>query len=137
MKLRKRVARIQRSYRFFREHAGYVVGQRALNALSLAKAEHWANVSGIEFVTMPDEYADASFVETWSRREQEEWRKHDHECVSVLAFVPCPDHGTDCKHARCVASLGGIFDADNNYLRVIRAELACEALHTLRQERAR
>jgi hypothetical protein len=137
MKLRKRVSRVRRSYQFFREHAGYVVGQRALCALSLAKAEHWADVAGIEFVTMPDWDADASFVDTWSEREQEEWRKHDHECVSVLAFVPCPEHGTDCKHARCVASLGGIFDADNNYLRVIRAELASEALQTLRQERAR
>jgi hypothetical protein len=86
---------------------------------------------------MPDEYPDASFVETWSERAQEEWRKHDHECVSVLAFVPCPRHGSDCKHTRCVASLGGVFDADNNYLRVIRAELAVKALQTLKQERAR
>jgi hypothetical protein len=71
MRLSKKAQRIERAFRFFQEQAGYIVGQRALNALSLAKAEYWASVKGIEFVTMSDGDADASFVGTWSEREQE------------------------------------------------------------------
>jgi hypothetical protein len=127
MRINNRTKNLQPAFRFFFEHAGYVVGRRAECALSLAKAEEWANRKGIEFVIEPDQDADWSFVDTWSEREQEEFRSREHEVISVLAFKPCRQHGVECKHAICVASLSGIFDADNSYLRVIRAELAAEA----------
>ena len=45
-------------------------------------------------------------------------------CYSVICYRPCPDHGWDCKHKEVLASLGGIFDPTDDYLRVVRAELA-------------
>jgi len=127
MRIRKHTKQILPAFRFFFEHSGYIVGRKAECALSLAKAEEWASKKGIEFVTEPDFDADWSFVDTWSEREQKEFHAKDHEVISVLAVKPCEDHGTDCKHANILASLSGIFDADKNYLRVIRAELASEA----------
>jgi hypothetical protein len=130
--LSKKTQRIRSAFRFFLEHAGYATPPgKAVCALHLAKAEQWALRRGLEFMIEPDIDADASFVETWSEREQEQWRKQDHECVMVSAVIPCKVHGADCKHSRVVASLGGIFDADNAYLRVVRAELAHEAQYSL------
>jgi hypothetical protein len=119
--------RMIRAYRFFFEHAGYIVGRRAECALSLAKAEQWANDQGLEFVTKPDCDADLSFADTWPARERDEFKRQDHEVICARLIRPCEDHGTECLHAETLASLGGIVDADNNYLRVIRAELASEA----------
>jgi hypothetical protein len=125
----KRAALLRAPFKFFLEHAGFATPPgKAACALSLAKAERDADKAGIEFVTMPDDSPDASFVEMWSEQEQEDWNKCDHECVGVVAMLPCPDHGTDCKHAKHLASLWGIWDADSAYLRVVRAELASEAL---------
>ena len=128
----KRVALLRSPFKFFFEHAGYCLGSRAAGALKLAKAERTADKRGIEFVTRFDDCPDASFVDTWDEREQERWKRQDHECVGVVAMLPCKEHGTDCKHARHLASLWGIWDADANYMRVIKAELALEALQSLK-----
>ena len=129
----KRVALLRAPFKFFLANAGYCTPPgRATCALSLVKAERDAARRGIEFVTMHDNDADASFVDTWNEREQERWRKSDHECVGVMAVLPCKEHGTECKHARQLASLWGIFDPDAHYLRVVRAELASEALSNLK-----
>ena len=121
-------ARIRPAFRFFLEHAGYCTPPgKAACALSLAKAEQWADSRGLEFVTEPDLDADLSFADTWPARERDAFKKHDHEVICARLVRPCPDHGTDCKHAETLAALGGIVDADSSYLRVIRAELASEA----------
>ncbi len=117
------------AFRFFIENAGYSTPPgAAVCALALAKAEQWANDNGVEFRTEGDPDADASFVETWTLKEQEEWNSIDHDCYSVVCYRPCLDHGWDCKHREVLASLSGIFDPTDAYLRVVRAELALEAM---------
>jgi hypothetical protein len=109
-----------RAFRFFAEHAGYVVGERAKGALALARAERDASEAGVEFVWEYDDDADYSWM-------NEEEAAREHTVERVRAVLPCDEHGIDCKHARTLGSLSGIFDADANYRRVIEAELALEA----------
>jgi hypothetical protein len=117
------------TWRFFLENAGYATPPgRAVCALELARAEQWAEQEGIEFRLEDDPDADASFVETWPQRYQNAWKKQSHSCYSVTCYRPCPDHGWDCKHKEVLASLGGIFDPTDDYLRVVRAELALESM---------
>jgi hypothetical protein len=117
------------TYCFFLENAGYATPPgRAVCALELARAEQWAEQEGIEFRLEDDPDADASFVETWPLRYQKVWKKQSHSCYSVICYRPCPDHGWDCKHKEVLASLGGIFDPTDDDLRVVRAELALEAM---------
>jgi hypothetical protein len=121
---------IRRStWRFFLENAGYATPPgRAVCALELARGEQWAERNGIEFRLEDDLDADASFVDTWPLKEQREWKKRDHSCCRMVCYRPCPDHGWDCRHKEVLASLGGIFDPTDDYLRVVRAELALEAM---------
>jgi hypothetical protein len=131
-KLSEKFTRLRPAFRFFLQHAGYATPPgKAVCALSLARAEQWANERGLEYVVEPDQDADASFVETWDEREQANWNEQEHECICISAVLPCHEHGTDCKHSRVMASLGGIFDADSAYLRVVKAELASEAQNSL------
>ena len=117
------------TWRFFLENAGYATPPgRAVCALELARAERWAEQEGIEFRLEDDPDADASFVETWPVRDQEAWRKQTHACYCMICYKPCPEHGWDCKHKEVLASLGGIFDPTDDYLRIVRAELALEAM---------
>jgi hypothetical protein len=112
------------------DNAGYATPPgRAVCALELARAEQWAEQEGIEFRLEDDPDADDSFVEAWPLQYQRAWRKQSHSCYSVICFRPCSDHGWDCKHKEVLASLGGIFDPTDDYLRVVRAELASEAMH--------
>jgi hypothetical protein len=127
-KLSKQLARIRPAFRFFLEHAGYCTPPgKAACALSLAKAEQWADSRGLEFVTEPDFEGDLSFAETWPARDRDAFKKQEHEVICARLVRPCADHGIDCNHAETLAALCGIVDADNSYLRVIRAELASEA----------
>ncbi|MBK6942645.1 MAG: hypothetical protein IPH13_20910 [Planctomycetes bacterium] len=103
---------LRRAYRFFHEHAGYCVGRRAKGALDLARAERNAANMGYTFSEEADFDADLSFMDA-KEREQE------HECIGMV----CRD-----ADGNVLASLWGIVDADANYRRVVRAELALEAL---------
>lgn len=96
-------------YRFFREHAGYVAGRAAESALGLARAERWAEASGLEV--------------SW------EW-----DTCPWDGDEPLPE-GTEVYVA--VARLGGevvgalgqvaVSGMRDPYLRVVAAELAWEA----------
>jgi hypothetical protein len=110
---------LARAYRFFRDNAGYIVGERARCALSLARAERDAKEQGIAFRWEWDSDADLSWMSDAERQQE-------HEVEGCIAYIPCPDHGADCKHATVLASLWGIVDADSNYRRVVEAELALE-----------
>ncbi len=103
---------LRRAYRFFHEHAGYCVGRRAQGALVLAHAERDAASAGFTFSEEADAHADLSWMEA------DEAAK-DHECIGMV----CRD-----ADGNVLASLWGIVDADANYRRVVRAELALEAL---------
>lgn len=98
-----------REYRFFREHAGYVVGQQALGAWELAKAEQTAIEREWSFFWTPDDDADWSFI-------------NDDEYHEVYGCILRDAEGNT------LASLWGILDPDRNYERVVQAELALEAL---------
>ncbi len=98
------------------------------SARSLAQAEAWAQSQGLIAVWQFDVIADASFVEDWTEEEQTEWNAKDHEALGCILYRPCPDHGTDCKHAEHLQSLWGIFDPTEEYKRVIEAELALETM---------
>jgi hypothetical protein len=106
-----------RAYRFFFTNAGYIVGQRAQGALSLARAEQYANENDWEAEWEWDECPDLSWM---SERELEQ----EHE---VLCCVLKDGDGN------VLASLCGITDPDSSYRRVIAAELAAEALHSQRE----
>jgi hypothetical protein len=118
-----------RTWRFFLENAGYSVPPgRAVCALSSARAEQWADDNGIGFRLEDDADADASFVETWPEADQKRWKAQDHMCYVMFCYRPCPEHGWNCKHREVLSALGGIFDPTDDYLRVVRAELALEAM---------
>lgn len=102
-----------RAYRFFVENAGYIVGQRALCALQLARAEHHANECDWQAEWVGDDCPDLSWM-TDAERAQE------HE---VLGCILRDADGN------VLASLWGITDPDSSYMRVVEAELALEAMH--------
>ena len=107
------------AYRFFKEEAGYCVGQRALGAYKLAKAEQEAKRLGLVASWRPDDDADLSWMD-----DSERAQSHDVEYCTL--YKPC-DCGHE-NHHEAVASLSGIVDADRNYRRVVEAELALEAI---------
>ncbi len=106
-----------RAYRFFFEHAGYIVGQRAQCALSLARAEQHARDNDWEAEWVADDCPDLSWM-------SDEERSREHE---VLGCVLRDLNGN------VLGSLWGITDPDNAYMRVVSAELASEALYNERQ----
>jgi hypothetical protein len=107
---------LRRAYEFFKEHAGYVVGERAAGALVLAKAEAEAKSRVWLVEWEPDEDADWSWMDQ-PGFEDELARSHE-----VYAAVLRDEDGD------ILASLGGIFDPSREYRRVVNAELVAEAL---------
>lgn len=130
---------LRRSFRFFLAHGGGIVGQHAQSALALARAEQWAKDSGVAFDVRDDDeraychcgdptckYREPDASESpkrWNTSNYREW-----DTVGVMAVRPCEDHGTDCPHAEHLGSLWGIMDPSPEYLRVVKAELALEAM---------
>lgn len=98
------------AYRFFFEHAGYVVGRRAEGALALARAELKAERIGLGSEWHEDEMAEAF--------NGEEYQEYPAErCGATI-------------NGETLASLGGIIEPDRNYRRVVEAELAAEVFAT-------
>jgi phage/plasmid-like protein (TIGR03299 family) len=139
-------AALRKAFQFFLKHAGYIVGQRAAGALSLARAEQWATDNDLEYVWSDDPDTDLGDHELWCANARRRQRKYsippetrrklvfccEHYGYQCLLVRPCPDHGTDCKHAEVLAALGGILDPDNNYRRIVEAELALDAKQATR-----
>ena len=114
----------QRRIVFFQEHGGYCTPPgRMVCAKSLADGEEAAESAGAVYTWEYDDDADASFVETWPEKDQREWREKEHECLWVALRGP---------DGELLSSLSGIFDPDNDYRRVVEAELASEAIDALR-----
>jgi len=103
--------------RFFREHAGYVVGCRLLGAAALADAEHCAKALGWHVLWEHDN--DGLWDMSWA--DKETLRKIDQGVwdVEVASLVDA--------HGKFLASLGQVIGADSAYKRVVEAELALEA----------
>lgn len=102
----------RRRMKFFREHAGGVVGESAKGALALSRAEDWASAKGVTFSWEPETDVDDSWMTPEDRR-------RPHEVYVAIARHP------DGR----VASLGNIFDPDSAYQRVVNAELALELMN--------
>jgi hypothetical protein len=122
-------ANLRRRFRFFLEHAGYATPPgRAQCALNLARAEMWAEGEDLEFLEQPDDETAFCYCDD-PHCKYHEGSDHTWETVCVALVRPCEAHGTECRHAECLASLSGIMEPDRAYLRVVRAELAAEAMH--------
>lgn len=104
-----------RAVKFFRDHAGYVVGQRLLGALKLANAEREAMARGW-YVEWEDETYAPDF--------------DDPEIVQQINEGVMPWQCAILYDAKgeLLDSLGGIAGADHDYRRVVVAELALSAL---------
>lgn len=110
-----RRTRLLKEIAFFKRHAGGQVGHASEGALELARAEKYADDHGWKVVWATDDDAD------WSWLDQpgfEREKAKDHEVYRAYL---------QDKDANVLASLSGIFDPDQNYTRVVEAELALEA----------
>ena len=129
-----------RRYRFFKENAGYVVGERAKCAYSLARAEELAESAGLTVNWEWDDYdTDLSWCECkgnnatcircgarkYSGRDCTSLDGHDyHDHEALYAYVKAG--------GVTLAGLGGIVDAIGTpYQRVVEAELLAEAIEEL------
>lgn len=115
-------AEFRKAFRFFLDHAGYVVGQRALGALELARAERALKRSSlrVRWESDPDAWYHVRDCEGLDP-------KADHEVEIASIVLPCSEHSSGCKHDNTLDSLGGIIDADSKYRRLIEAEPALNA----------
>ncbi len=127
----------QSAYHFFLSRAGYSYNPqtktrmqgRIDGAKRLAAAEKWAQASGVVYVWMPDEDCSEDDFEF----EEDKQHIREHGAVGCILYRPCPDHGTECKHAEVLGSLWGITESLDNrerdaYRRVVEAELASDAM---------
>jgi len=113
-------ADFRRRWQFFLEHAGYCTPPgRAACALSLARAERDAEFHELAFRWEDD-------ADGWSdiRCDEKRWpgKGPRETCESCGCYDPDGVYLT---------GLGGIWDADADYRRVIQAQLALEALDEL------
>jgi hypothetical protein len=107
------------AWRFFHRMNGAVVGQSAVVAAELARAEAWlraeCDADRVRIMWDHDEDPDLSWLEPGETVSE----------VLVCAILRlCPDTGD----WHCVASLCGITDPDRDYGRLVEAELASELI---------
>lgn len=103
----------RKAYAFFKKAAGYVVGERSMGALKLAKAECEMERRGWRVRWEFDQEPDLSWMDDEER-----------EAVREVLCAILEDSGGN----QLGPSLCGIVDPDRAYARVIEAELALEAL---------
>lgn len=110
-----------KQFKFFRDNAGYVVGERAQNAIALSRAENTAQERDWYVIWEPDdiEYDDALGDHAYWCNDERAKRPHTHEIVTAIL--------KDADY-HYLTSLGGVIDPTANYERVIEAELAIECL---------
>jgi hypothetical protein len=109
--------RLRDGFRFHLENGGTVSGQRAACALRSARAEIAARAEGIEFIWEDD-------CDDWKERQEYE----EDTGYKVQRSECCRAVDTD---GNTLASLCGIWDAGDDYKRVVEADLASEALDTI------
>ncbi len=108
---------LHRRYRWFRRQT-----HTAREALVLTRDEQWLfEQDDVERVTESDWDPDLSWMTDDERRQE--------HTVEVYALVrPCADHGRQCRHTEWLTSVCNVVDADQNYARVLFAELATELM---------
>ena len=111
-------ARLLSAYRFFRGRTG-LVGRDAEMALALARAELAAQDAGCSW-----EWTDDS--QGWYDLVTDGWRAGSP--TEVQTCEGCILRDAD---GEALASLWAIWDADDDYRRMVQAQLACEAQDAL------
>jgi hypothetical protein len=114
--------------RFFFDHAGYSYDPKTETkragrircATTLARAEIEAERRGW-FTEWSDDMDERGCYETCDREGE-----HTHEVLCAVLYDG--DDSRQNGRGRVLASLGGIYDPDKLYARVVAAELAAEAL---------
>ena len=106
----------RKAYEFFRKNAGGIVGELAIYAAELARAEDWAQRSAMEFEWVADDNPDRSW-------ESDVGYSGPGEYSACLLKRECPC----CGRMETIESLWGIVHADNDYRRLVEAELALNA----------
>ncbi len=130
------------AFRFFHEHAGYVVGRRAVGALALARAEQRAKELGLS-VTWDDEDlpwdGDCEPPRIHARATVLHPDHADADTSDVTIRFPFYDRrdGSRGRTPAVLAALGsiGLDSWRDSYVRVVEAELFAEALDALDAER--
>lgn len=113
----------RRAYQFFKANAGGIVGESALGAAMLARAEE-ALVAAVDAGAVRVLWEWEEDIDDSWMSEREPWEQpHEWTRCAIVRDIVC-DRGH--KHVEYLASLGGIVDADASYRRVIEAELAAE-----------
>jgi hypothetical protein len=108
-----------RNWKFFHDNAGCIVGQKAICAASLARAEEYAQAQGWTFEWEGDYVDDGPRDWGWSTADVARWERSEHEQqVCILRNAA----------GLVLGSLCGIWDASREYMRVVEAELASEAM---------
>ena len=120
-------------FRFFHKWGGGVVGQSAVTALNLARAERWMEVNGLAVCWQDDQDPDTSWMD-----EAQLKRYQDGTDFMLDAFLTTQseaDANERCHYERLISPvyevLGGVHlgpDGINDpYARVVAAELAWQA----------
>lgn len=112
----------RRAWEFFHVNAGGIVGQSAIGAANLARAEaRLAEAVDAGEVRVEWEYDD-DYDDSWMS-ERERTHRHEWTRCAIVRDAQC---NLGRSHTEYLASLSGIVDADRNYRRIVEAELACE-----------
>lgn len=123
---KRRSSESVKSFRFFFENAGYVVGKRALGALRLMRAEQWAKENGYTWEWSHDIDPDLSFLPCNCENEKDPRRCERHS--REYEVLGCVLYNENREHRQ---SLWGIVDPDWSYRRLVQAELALEEMPDL------
>lgn len=128
-------------YRFFREHAGYIVGRRAECALALARAEETAQRLGLTVTWDVEDLpwdGDCEPPPVHARATVIHPMFSDVDTTSTRVMFPFFDRrdGSRGRVPEVLAALGsiGLSSWHDPYMRVVEAELFSEALGELDKE---
>jgi hypothetical protein len=114
-----KLAKLIPAYLFFRAHAGGRIGFNAQTALDLARAEQHARCEGWQWEWMNDRCIGGDCRET-ETCEHPCCQGTEHVCESLTLW--------DSEGRSVLASLGSICEPTTEYRRVVKAELAMEAM---------
>lgn len=111
---------LRKAFKFFLENADYCTPPgRTACALELARAESKAFWNELDFAVHPDEDPDTSWMD---RKDLERYQSGEIEIVGVILLD---------NNGWGISSLWGITAPTDDYLRVIKAQLAAEYFSTI------
>ena len=112
----------RKAWKFFHRNAGWIVGEQAISAAHLARAEQWALEVGVVYEWVDDDTPCDGDCDCPNPRPSYEG------CI-LYRDTKCQSCGNGEREH--LASLWGICGATPEYRRVVEAELALEAMDGL------